>query len=84
MRLKTENIKFVKEFTYNGIAYNWVVAMKSNRNSDGRMFVNHENGKTILAEYPKERLPKTVQKFLNTTKREELEKRGDYITYIYK
>lgn len=84
MRLKTNNIKFVKELTHNGITYEWFVAMKSNSVSDARMFVNHENGRTILAEYPKEMLPKTVQKFLEGCTAEELESRGDYITYIHK
>lgn len=66
MRLAVGNIKFVKQLLKNNIGHSWHVAMKSNNVGDSRTFVNYDSdGKTTAdIEYPVERLPKTVQKYL--------------------
>lgn len=64
MRLTVDNIKFVKVHDYNGMPYSWMVVMKSGRVSDSRNYVNYENNKTVVKEYPQEWLPKAVQKFI--------------------
>lgn len=66
MRLTKNNILFVKRHECDGITYNWYVAMKSRQISDNRSFVNYdETGKSIIKEYPLERLPKAVQAFIS-------------------
>lgn len=65
MRLTNDNIKFVKEFRKDGMPYMWFLAMQTNNISDCREYINYdENGRTTDIEYPKDRLPKTVQKFI--------------------
>jgi hypothetical protein len=72
MKLTMNNIHFVKEYTQDGMTYAWFVVMKSNRVSDTRSYINYdENGRTTAKEYPKEWLPKTVQKFIDQSNREE-------------
>ena len=61
MRLTTNNIKFVKELTCDGITYGWFV-------SDSRNYINYENGKTTCKQtFPKNQLPKAVQKFIENS-----------------
>lgn len=73
MRLSINNIRFVKEMTRDGVPYCWYVSLNGFAVSDSRNFVNlDENGRTTcLIEYPKDRLPKTVQKFIEQRTREE-------------
>lgn len=61
MRLSKENIKFVKVHMYYGVAYEFSVAMKSNRVSDLRTFGCFEN----LYKY--EKLPATVRQFIENS-----------------
>ncbi len=70
MRLTTNNIEFVKELTEDGITYNWFVMLKSKNTSDSRHYANYENGRTVVREYRKEDLPKAVQSFIVSHKRE--------------
>lgn len=85
MRLTLNNIDFVKEFTYNGVTYLWDVAMKSHRICDGREFINYDkNGRTVVKEYKFERLPKTVQKFIQTSNSEVWTEDDEVTIYIYK
>ena len=85
MRLTTENIAFVKEIRNNGMSYSWYVSMKSRNISDGRNFVNYENGKSVVKEYKKEDLPKAVQKFLEGKKAEIFAKNDEEtIVYVYR
>lgn len=65
MKLTTTNILRVTALIKNGITYEYHVAMKSGLVSDGRTYINYdENGKTTVADFPFESLPKTVQKFI--------------------
>lgn len=65
MRLTENNIRHVVERQYKGMPYTYFVAMKSYRISDSREFINYgENGRTIVKEYKREWLPKSVQKFM--------------------
>lgn len=66
MKLTMNNILFVKRLEHNDVTYSWFVAMKSRRISDARNYINVENGKTVIKEYPAEWLPKTVQNFIST------------------
>lgn len=89
MKLTTNNIKFVKELTCDGRTYSWFVAMKSGYVSDSRNYINYENGKTTSKyEFPKGRLPKAVQKFIDNSSREEFdtsEHHGSaFAQYIYR
>lgn len=72
LRLTINNIHFVKELTRDGIPYSWFVSLNGFRVSDSRSYINYdENGKTTcLIEYPKDRLPKTVQKYIEKSARE--------------
>lgn len=71
--MKYADIKFVKRLEQDGVTYSWFVASKSNRVSDSRNYVNYENGKTVVKEFPKEALPKMVQKFIDSHNEEETE-----------
>ena len=80
MRLKQDNIRFVKEHILDGKDNGWYVAMKSYHVSDGREYENWES------------VPPTVKKFCASHERKEFEKlqwmyRGEElcetITYIY-
>ena len=85
MRLIEKNIEFVREMTKDDITYYYFVKMKSNNSSDNKQFINYnKNGVTTDDYYAKERLPKSVQNFIN--KREPILERSDivYATYIYK
>lgn len=90
MRLATNNILFVKELTTNGITWGWHVAMKDYQLSSARYYTNTDkNGVNVHTKYPKEWLPKSVQKFLEKNKKElyqtiENKKYGDYVEYIYR
>lgn len=86
MRLTTNNIDFVKELTEDGVAYSWYVAMKSHRTSDGRHYCYcDKEGRTIVKEYRKEDLPKSVQSFIDTHKREQFSRiDARHYQYIYK
>lgn len=91
MNLTVNNIKHVVEHTVNGYSYGWFVAMKSNKVSDSRNFINYKGGKTTnTIEYPAEKLPKSVQKFITRHERREREEFGivrgsedTYKSYIY-
>ena len=81
MRLKAENILFVKEHLMDGEDNGWYVGMKSNWVADGREYKNRES------------LPPTVKKFCANHLREEFQRlkweyRGEEIsetiTYIYR
>jgi hypothetical protein len=86
MRLTANNIKFVKEHTNNGMTYAWFVSLKEQAFS--REFINYnEEGRTICAEYPKNKLPKEVQKFLEGKTAELFSTYGEneeFVTYIYR
>ena len=91
MRLTSNNIRFVKEFTCNGKPYRWYVAMKSNCVSDGRDYRTIDEDNCILydEEWPIDQLPKSVQKFIEKSIREtfieEAEtKWGTISQYIYR
>ena len=64
MRLTKENIQFVKQRHKDGITYNYYVSMKSNNISDNRLYCNYKDNKSTIDYYEFERLPKTVQKFV--------------------
>ena len=65
MKLSTSNILSVTVLIKSGITYEIHVCMKSRLVSDSRTYVNYgENGKTIVADYPFEKLPKSVQTFI--------------------
>ena len=66
MRLALKNIRFVKCLEQDGIIYEYYVAMKSGKISDGRLYFDD---KRMLVTYPVERLPVTVQKYIATHKR---------------
>lgn len=89
MRLTANNIRFVKELTTNGITWGWHIAMKDYQLSSARYYTNTDkNGMNMHTEYPKELLPKSVQKFLENSQRElyqtiENKKYGQYVEYIY-
>ena len=53
-----------------GITYSYFVAMKSRKISDARQFINYKDGKSVIAPYSKEKLPKAVQNFLNSNTEE--------------
>lgn len=80
--LTVKNIKWIKELTKDGITYKWFVSLKKN---DSRVFINYENGKTVVKEYSKDRLPKTVQKFLEDKQRKEYEndEKLGFVSYVY-
>lgn len=64
MRMTKNNIKFVKRLEKDGMTYGWHIAMKSNRISDSREYINYRNGRTVAEEYKLDRLPKAVQSFV--------------------
>lgn len=89
MKLTTNNIKFVKELTCDDRTYGWFVAMKSGYVSDSRNYINYEDGKTTSKyEFPKEQLPKAVQKFIDNSTRETFEASehhgSTFVQYIYR
>ncbi len=85
MRITAKNIKFVKEGCMNGMTYHWFVMT-----TDGGVeYINWKGRKTVCEAFPKERLPKVVQKFISGRKREFFTKnefgRDDvHSVYIYK
>ena len=89
MRLTANNIRFVKELTTNGITWGWHVAMKDYQPFSARYYRNTDkNGVNMHTEYPKESLPKSVQKYLENNKKElyqtiETKNFGKYVEYIY-
>ncbi len=65
MKLTTNNILCVYEYVKGETAYQYHVITKSHLVSDARSFVNYdENGRTTVAEYHINKLPKAVQKFI--------------------
>lgn len=84
-RLTYNNIKFIKELTKDGVPYEYYVAMKTGNVSDGRFYARiDERGRvTDNKEYPFEKIPSTVQKFLENHTRELFSERDDHATYIY-
>lgn len=74
MRLVEKNIKFVKRHERNGVVYFYVVGMKSNRVSDGRLFYASSN----------EQLPKAVQDFISNHVEETFEADEEFATYIFR
>ena len=83
MRLTENNIRFVKEYTVDGITYGWYVCMKSNKVSDGRNYSAHG-----FELYPVDKLPKTVQNFIQKHSWEIWnyyeDHEHEFTTYIYK
>lgn len=70
-KLTYDNISMVKEQVLNGITYHWAVVMKSNWISDIRLYQQlDEQNKGICVYYPKDLLPKTVQRFIENHKRD--------------
>ena len=59
-------IKCVKQLIMNGTTYAWFVKGDTPCVSDSREYINYENGKTVAKEYPKERLPKGIQRYINS------------------
>jgi hypothetical protein len=86
MRLTVNNIRFVKAMTHkeSGIIYAWYVGMKSGYVSDGRSYINCENGKTVIREYPVTDLPKAVQTFVNTHSSSLFDETENVSTMIYR
>lgn len=87
MRLVEKNIVFVKQSVYNGVTYSWFV--KAGRYvSDCQSFINYENGKTVVEDYPLESLPKSVQKFVSKRKAELFSSdeigKNNFTIYIYR
>ena len=87
-KLTVNNIEFVKERTLDGMTYGWAVALKGGV-SQLRDYTNYdENGRTIAAEYSLDRLPKTVQKYVQShnakTWASDTNKDGsEFVVYIY-
>lgn len=69
-RLSEENIVFVKELTADGMPYSWYVSL-GNRVSDGREFQNYDCRRTVIREYPVDRLPASVQRFIKNRRPEQ-------------
>lgn len=84
MKLTVNNIKFVKRMESDGITYEWFVAMKSNRVSDSRMFINYENNRTVVKEFGIDRLPAIVRKFVETHKEEVFSATDNHTVYIFR
>ena len=82
MKLIKNNILFVKRHEHNGVTYSYFVAMKSRRVCDAHQFINYKDGKTTIAPYPKERLPKAVQNFLDSNTEELLVDGEEYKIYM--
>lgn len=69
-KLTYDNIDFVKEQVLNGTTYYWAVVMKSGWVSDTRIYQHRdEQGRGICKDYPKDLLPKTVQRFTENHER---------------
>lgn len=79
-------IGHVIERVYNGVTYGWYVADVSGRVSDGKDYcIRETNGRSVVAEYKLEWLPKQVQNFVNRRKPELRSLIGDeYASYIYR
>ena len=58
-----KEIRVVRERRFNGITYGWYVSYGP-MVSDGADYAVYENGKTVVKEFPFEKLPKKVQKFI--------------------
>ncbi len=90
MRLTENNIKAVRELTADGMTYSWFVVMKSGWVSDSRNYINWENGRTTVKEYPLEWLPKAVQNFVKKHERQEEDQKHntykgmEFVHYVYK
>ena len=90
-RSKNEDVKeqhkIVKRLEKDGMTYGWHIAMKSNRISDSREYVNYRNGKTVVEEYKLDRLPKAAQSFVKEHEEsiftDERESTG-FAVYIYR
>lgn len=87
MRMTKNNIKFIKRLEKDGMTYGWHIAMKSNRISDSREYINYRNGRTVAEEYKLDRLPKAVQSFVKEHEEsiwtDERESTG-FAVYIYR
>ena len=86
MNLTYNNIQRVIEYTYKGYSYGWRAVLKSGRPADARQFINYKDNRTTDGiEFPKDRLPKSVQKFIETHPRKVRETFEDgHISYIYR
>ena len=90
MRLTENNIVAVKELTRYGMTYGWVLDMRNGKEKEAREFINYREGKTVIEEYERERLPKAVQNFLLKHFPQQIEEayKGQYeqgfTHYIYK
>lgn len=83
--MKTTDIRFIKRFEKDGVTYCWYIANKSYNISDGREFINYENGKTVVKEYKKEDLPKYAQRYIATHNESVLQDfENGFIHYIIK
>ncbi len=84
MRLTKYNIKFVKESICNDLTYAYYVVMND---LEIVSYINHENNRTVVKEFKKEWLPKTVQTFIKEHNKKIFSKMEDetdiYIQYIY-
>ena len=84
MRLTVNNIDFVKELTEDGMSYNWFVALKDIRDSR-HFFYCDKDGRSIVKEYKKEDLPKSVQSFIASHERKQFARiDARHYQYIYK
>ena len=69
-KLTYDNIDVVKEQVLDGTTYYWAVIMKSGWISDTRIYQHRdERGRGICKYYPKDLLPKTVQRFIENHER---------------
>lgn len=69
-RLTINNIQFVKEQTLDGRAYGWFVSVKGGA-SEARDFRDYDvYGRSTSSEYSADRLPKTVQRYIESHRAE--------------
>ena len=88
MRLTTNNIRSVTEYIRDGVNYAYGVCMKSMLVSDNRTFINYdETGRTTVANYRFDSLPKAVQKFIGNAVengRYHFETENDFVRIVYR
>jgi hypothetical protein len=67
--MATRKINFVKELTKDGVTYEWFVAFDDYRVSSALCYCNVDvRGRTCIKAFPKEKLPKYIQKFIDSHK----------------
>lgn len=64
--MKASDIKLVRVKEKDGKPYTWFIVHKSGRVSDALHYQNYENNKSTTDVFPKEWLPKYIQKWLDS------------------